>query len=76
MRARARSRGAAEGLDSKSEVENFGLEVESATQDGKLFVDGDKERMKELENLGYRIKILRDTNILELGNHRHRYRKR
>lgn len=56
--------------DGSPELETLGLKVSTATDTGKMFISGEEERTAELESLGYRVKKLRDTNIVEVGDYR------
>lgn len=51
------------------EAEDFGCKVEYFLPHGTL-VSGDKKQFESLEAKGYRIKLLPDTNILEVGFYR------
>ena len=47
----------------------LGFTVEKNTQDGTL-ISGDKEQFRKIESEGYRVKVLPNTNILEIGSYR------
>jgi subtilisin family serine protease len=51
------------------EAEEMGCKVEYNLPQG-LLVSGDKPVFKELEKRGYRVKILPDTNIIDVGSYR------
>lgn len=52
-----------------SEVEKLGLSVEQRLPHGTL-VSGDEKQFAALEAQGFRVKLLPDTNILEVGSYR------
>jgi Subtilase family len=53
----------------RSDVESLGCAVEHERPDGAL-IRCDEQQASELEARGYRVKLLRDTNILEVGGYR------
>jgi len=52
-----------------AEAGNLGLTVEQHLPQGTL-VKGDEKQYAALEGQGYRVKLLTDTNILEVGSYR------
>ena len=55
--------------DESSEAQDLGLTVEYHLPQGTL-VSGDEEQFVQAEERGYRVKLLRYTNILEVGSYR------
>ena len=53
----------------RAEAERNGLSVE-ATLAGGTLVSGDAKSLSALEGRGIRVKLLRDTNVLNIGSNR------
>jgi len=59
----------AEAAAESAEAENLGLTVEQNLPHGTL-VSGEEKKFTALEKQGFRVKLLPDTNILEVGSYR------
>lgn len=52
----------------RAEAERSGLDVAASLAGGTL-VSGERDALETLESRGYRVKLLRDTNVLRMGAH-------
>src|SRR5690348_14205747 len=66
-RAIITARGAVAG-PAAGDVEPAGVTVTGETAGGTL-VEGDRSAIDALERQGFRVKLLRDTNLLRIGDH-------
>jgi hypothetical protein len=66
---RSTARSEAAPMLTSNAVEGLGMTVEHHLPAGAL-VAGDDEQLASLESQGYRVKLLTDTNILEIGAYR------
>ena len=50
-------------------ADRAGLNVEQTTPEGVL-ISGESQQLSDLESQGFRVKVLPETNILQVGNYR------
>jgi hypothetical protein len=51
-----------------ADADQLGVRVAAQTDSGTL-VEADPDRLAALERQGFRVKLLRDTNLLRIGDH-------
>ena len=69
LNRRGAARSLAAAAHASAEAEQQGLTVEHRLPQGTL-VSGDEAQYAVLEQRGYRVKLLPDTNLLEVGSYR------